>query len=427
MHTLLIDINPFMPPVTPISLGNLGAVLKTEGHRTEVITLGSNSRFSPRGLSDYLESYKPRLVGFGTYQRNITHVRAMARLVKEVLPESRIVLGGPQATFMPDAALSAMPEIDFLSRAEGELVIRAIAEAVEGNREARPIPGATLRTTDGEVLTGPEPDPPADLDSYPSPWLTGVLDPASMEESIMLTSRGCPNSCRFCYTPAAFGRTTRSQSVERVLEDIAHVSKRGSGRLWFADPNFSFSEERVVGILEGILRRGLDVSLWIETRADMLTPGLMALMKRAGVGSVALGLESASPNVYPALNKGIEPERIGQAARAALEAGLDVEFFSQYALPNETMADALQTLRFVKECGVKIQGNSNAQQMQLYFGAELYSSYRKHGIRPIRENLPPYLAIGAAFETDWMTQDEIKKVKAAWRAESLDGGKRVVS
>jgi len=140
-----------------------------------------------------------------------------------------------------------------------------------------------------------------------------------------------------------------------------------------------------------------------------------------------MGLESASPNVYPALNKGIEPDRVGRAARTALAAGLDVELFSQFALPGETKQDALQTLRFVKESGVKIQGNSNAQQMQLYFGAELYSSHRDHGIRPFRENLPPYLAIGAAFETEWMSREEIKQVKSAWRSESLDGGKRVVS
>jgi radical SAM superfamily enzyme YgiQ (UPF0313 family) len=150
-------------------------------------------------------------------------------------------------------------------------------------------------------------------------------------------------------------------------------------------------------------------------------------MKRAGVHSIAMGLESASPNVYPALTKGIEPDQIGQAARTGLGAGLDVELFSQYALPNETKADALQTLRFVKDCGVKIKGNSNAQQMQLYFGAALYSSYREYGIQPLRKNLPPYLAIGAAFETEWMSEEEIKQVKSAWRAESLDGGKRVVS
>jgi len=427
MRVLLIDINPSMAPVTPISLGNLGAVLKEDGREVEVISLGGNSRFSPQGLADYLGELRPRLVGFGTYQENVLFVRAIARIVKLVLPECRVVLGGPQATFMPDSALSAMPEIDYLSRGEGELVIRAIADAVDGGVSERAIAGATSRTVDGECVTGPMPEASRDLDEYASPWLTGVLDPTSMDESIMLTSRGCPKNCCFCYTPNAFGGKVRSQSVERVLEDIVHVSRKGSGRLWFADPNFSFSERRVVEILEGILSRGLAVSMWVETRADMLTPGLIDLMKRAGVRSIAMGLESASPNVYPALNKGIEPEEIARAARTALAAGLDVEFFSQFALPNETVEDALQTLRFVKDSGVKIRGNSNAQQMQLYFGAEIYSSHREHGIRPLRDELPPYLAIGAAFETDWMSEAEIKQVKSAWRAESLDGGKRVVS
>jgi radical SAM superfamily enzyme YgiQ (UPF0313 family) len=307
------------------------------------------------------------------------------------------------------------------------LVACNIADAIEQGADHLPIPGATARTAGGESITGPPVEVTRELDEYPSPWLTGVLDPAAMEESIILTSRGCPNNCCFCYTPAAFGPGTCSQSVERVLEDLAFVSQHGTGRVWFADPNFSFSDERVVQILEGVLQRGIDVRMWIETRADMLSPESITLMKRAGVHSIAMGLESASPNVYPALNKGIDPERIGDAARTALASGLDVELFSQFALPNETKDDALQTLRFVMDCGVKIQGNSNAQQMHLYFGTELYDDYRKRGIKPLRNDLPLYLAIGAAFETDWMTSQEIKQVEQAWRAQSADGGKRVVS
>jgi len=427
MRILLIDLNPFMPPVTPISLGNIGGVLKSHGHDVDVLSLGSNSSFSPRGLSGYLQAYDPYLIGFGTYQRNIPHVHAIAAMAKEVLPDCKVVLGGPQATFMPDEGLHLLPEVDYLSRGEGERTIVAITEVIEGNIPDQPIPGVTTRVPSGDIVTGPESDHAEDLDEYASPWLTGVLDPSAMEESIMLTSRGCPNNCLFCYTPAAFRGPTRCQSVERVLEDITYVSKKGSGRLWFADPNFSFSEPRVVEILEGILERDLDVSMWIETRADMLTQDLINLMKRAGVHSVAMGLESASPNVYPALNKGIEPSRIGQAAKMAFDAGLDVELFSQFALPLETKQDALLTLKFVQECGVKIQGNSNAQQMHLYFGAKLYENPTENGIRPLREDLPPFLAIGGEFETDWMSKDEIKEVKSAWRAASLDGGKRVVS
>jgi anaerobic magnesium-protoporphyrin IX monomethyl ester cyclase len=427
MRILLVDFNPFMAPVTPISLGNLGAVLKALGHQVRILGLGSTSRFSPQRLLAFLKGYNPRLTGFGTYQRNIHHVRAIARMVKQVLHDSMVVLGGPQATFLPDAALSVMPEIDYVSRGEGELTIRAIVEAIEGGREGGPIAGVTLRAKDGTCITGVSTEPPADLDTYPSPWLTGVLDPAALEESIMLTSRGCPNDCCFCYTPAAFERRTRSQSVERVLEDITWVCRRGTGHLWFADPNFSYCERRVVEILEGILGKGLKLAMWVETRADMLTRPLISLMKKAGVQSVAMGLESASPNVYPALKKAIDPEEIGCAARVAIEAGLNVELFSQYALPGETVDDAMKTLKFVKDCGVEIKGNSNAQQMQLYFGSRLHADFKKHGVRPLREDFPSFLSIGAQFETDWMSRAEIEQVGNVWRAESLDGGKRVVS
>ena len=427
MRVLLIDFNPFMPPVTPISLANLGANLQFHDHEVEVVSLGSNSNFSPRGLATYLSEFNPHLIGFGTYQRNVPHVRSIAQMAKHVLPSCRVVLGGPQATFLPDAALAVMPEVDYVSRGEGEQSVLAIVESLDGGSLEAPVVGASYRTPSGEILTGTAPDLVHDLDHFPSPWQTGILDPAAMDESIMLTSRGCPNNCCFCYTPTAFPGPTRCQSVERVLDDIEYVSRRGTGRLWFADPNFSFSEERVVEILEGVLNRDLKVSMWIETRADMLTANLIDLMKRAGVHSLAMGLESASPNVYPGLNKGIEPEKIGQAARMALAAGIEVELFSQFALPNETKADALETLRFVKDCGVKIQGNSNAQQMHLYFGTKLYEDLEEHGIRPLRDDLAPYLAIGGAFETEWMSSDEIKQVKGAWRAASLDGGKRVVS
>ena len=123
-----------------------------------------------------------------------------------------------------------------------------------------------------------------------------MLDPADWDEAILLTSRGCPHHCAFCVTPAAFGPTIRAHSVERVVEDIAVVAGNGRGRLWFADPNFSYDAERVHAILEGIARRDLAVEMWIETRADMVTPDLLPLLKWAGVHTIALGLESAVPS-----------------------------------------------------------------------------------------------------------------------------------
>jgi radical SAM superfamily enzyme YgiQ (UPF0313 family) len=157
VRVLLIDFNPFMPPVTPISLGNLGAVLRSLGHQVGILSLGSTSRFGLRDLQGHLEEVAPRLVGFGTYQRNIFQVRAVARMVREVVPEASVVIGGPQATFLPDAALERMPEVDHVSRGEGELAIKAIVEAIDGGTEQAPIPGVTSRTREGEIVTGKAP------------------------------------------------------------------------------------------------------------------------------------------------------------------------------------------------------------------------------------------------------------------------------
>jgi radical SAM superfamily enzyme YgiQ (UPF0313 family) len=427
MNVLLIDLSPFTEAVTPVSLGYIGAALAGSGHDVRIVSIGQSSTVSLSGFEGFLEEFQPSLVGFGTYQRNLPHVIGLARLIKKALPRAAIVLGGPQASLMPDEGLAALPDIDFLCRGEGEAVIQEIAEAILSGDAIQPVPGATRRTSDGQILTGPSVEAARDLDVYPSPWLSGILDPAGMGESIMLASRGCHHHCVFCYTPAAFEGRIRYNSIDRVLEEIAYVAERGTGRLWFGDPNFSFSEKRVIGILEGILDRNLEVEMWIETRADMLTPELIRLMKRAGVHLVAMGLESASPHVHPGLCKNIEPEEIREAVRLALEAGLDVELFSQYALPNERLEDAMATLRFVKDCGVKIQGNSNAQQMQLYFGSDINADCARYGVIPLRESFPPYLSIGTEFETRWMSKREIDEVKSAWRAESLDGGKRVVS
>lgn len=427
MRVLLIDFSPFMPVATPISLGYLGAMLKARGHDARVISLGSDSKFSLLAFQSFVREYAPELIGLGTYQRNISHIEALAALARAACPGTFVILGGPQITFIPDAALDALPSVDFLCRGEGEAVILAVVNAIASNATDRPISGVTARNPDGDHWTGPPVLPAADLDEYPSPWLEGILDPAPMEEAIMLTSRGCPHACAFCYTPAASGRRIRAHSVERVLDEIAFVSRRGSGRLWFADPNFSFDEKRVARILEGIIRRDLKVSMWIETRADMLDPELIKLMRRAGVHTAALGLESASENVFPYLDKNLNPEKVRTAVEMLLAAGIEVELFSQFALPRERLRDAMETLNFVKRCGVKIKGNTNAQQMQLYFGSRICAEPLRYGIRPLRECLPLYLSIGTAFETEWMSREEIEKVKAAWRAESLDGGKRVVS
>jgi radical SAM superfamily enzyme YgiQ (UPF0313 family) len=215
--------------------------------------------------------------------------------------------------------------------------------------------------------------------------------------------------------------------VDRVIEEIKWINKKGVTRLWFADPNISFKPARLIELLDRILKEGLEPEMWLQTRADLVTPGLMKKMKQAGVSTIAFGLESASERVMARLDKHISIQKVADAIRLAQNEDIEVELFTMFGLPYEAFEDAVKTLEFVKDNRVKIMGNTNSQQMQIYFGTDLGRHYEDHNIRPLSNNRPGYLSIGSQYETDYMSHDEIQKIHGLWRANSLDGGRRIVS
>jgi anaerobic magnesium-protoporphyrin IX monomethyl ester cyclase len=427
MKVFLLEFNPFQPVQTPISLGYLAAFIRRKGHEVCVLALGSDSSLSVQGFSDRILSFHPDIVGFSAYQRNIFLVHGWARLCKKLLPECTTVIGGPQAVFMPTRALKDLPFLDLICRAEGEC---ALAELVRVKAEwpgvKNPISGWSGRS--GENLwDGADLELSTDLDDYPSPYLDGTLDVQGQEEAILLSSRGCPYHCAFCYTPAAFGKKIRLHAVERVIEEIDWIVSKGVKRFWFADPSFTFYPNRVHQLLDGILARGRKPAIWLETRVDLVNEELLRKMKHAGVHTVAYGLESASKAVLTKIQKPLDLDQAERAVRLTQEVGIEVELFSQYGLPGERIEDAIKTLRFVQKSRVKVRGNTNPQQMQIYFGSDIHRHPGMYGIRPFPEVFPSYLSVGSRYETEWMCAEEIQEIGRMWKQASLDGGKHIVS
>jgi anaerobic magnesium-protoporphyrin IX monomethyl ester cyclase len=427
MNILLVEINPFAPASTPISLGYIAAFLKSKGFTVKILTLGEDTSISRASLYELLTSFQPALVGLSAYQRTMLYVIGLARLVKSVDTNIKIAIGGPQATFLPSDALVAMPDIDYICRSSGEVTLLGIAQAIKNGTPFSNLLGVSYKDSGNAVMDAGDLEGFEDLDDYPSPYLHDVFDYSTMREAIMLTSRGCPHHCIFCYTPRAFKHKIRFHSVDRVIEEIKWIRKKGVRRLWFADPNISYKWARVQELLDRILTEGLGAEMWLQTRADLVNPEMMKMMKQAGVSTIAFGLESASERVLPKLDKHVSIERVAEAIRLAQSQGIEVELFTIFGLPYETFEDAVNTLEFVKKNKVKIMGNTNAQQMQIYFGTHMARHYEEYNIRLLNARRPAYLSIGSQYETDHMTHSEMKKVQDLWRAHSLDRGRRIVS
>lgn len=393
----------------------------------QILALGQDTPLSPARLRELVGHFQPALVGLSAYQRTMLYVLGLAGFMKSVDPTISVAIGGPQATFMPSAALAKMPDVDYICRSSGEVTLLKLAQAVRDGAPFSNLAGVTYKDTEGVVHDTGEIEGHTDLDHYPSPYLDGVFDLSRIREAIMLTSRGCPHRCIYCYTPRAFKRRVSFHSIDRVMEEIRWIRKKGIRRLWFADPNISYKPSRLEALLDRILQEGLENEIWLQTRADLVDPGLMKMMKKAGVSTIAYGLESASERVMAKLDKQVSIQKVAEAIGLAQNENIEVELFTMFGLPFETFEDAVETLEFVKNNRVKIMGNTNSQQMQIYFGTPMAAHAGDYHIRPLNNHRPAYLSIGCQYETDHMSYREIQKAQDLWRAHSLDGGKRVVS
>jgi anaerobic magnesium-protoporphyrin IX monomethyl ester cyclase len=411
---LLFNLPPLGGDLFPISLGYIAASLASHDIGSVIGEISSVTSLTDREIAEYILKFKPDVVGLAVYQVNIRLAVQLAKLVKKCDPSIVVVIGGPQATFMPGKAMLQMPEVDVIIRGEGETVLPELVNCLFRRGDISGVKGIVFRGKDGiyETEFGP---PVRDLDTFPSPYQTGVFRWSDHTGAAMLTSRGCTYNCGFCYTPAAFSRMIRAHSTRRVLEDMSACVRNGIRRFFFADPSFTFDKKRVRAIMRGIIRKRWKPEIWCETRSDLVDAPLLGLMAEAGVKYLAYGLESVDDKVNKALNKRIDLRQFAETIRMTQAAGIEPEVFTLYGLPKQTRESALRTLSFLQGLGVKISYNSAGQQLFLFFGTDVFNHPRKYGIRLLKKRAPLYLSSGTDFETDWMTKRDIAFVARKYK------------
>jgi radical SAM superfamily enzyme YgiQ (UPF0313 family) len=414
---LLLNLPPLGGDLFPISLGYIAASLAKHNIDSVIAEIDSLTTLTDKSISRFVIKYKPAVVGLAVYQVNIRLAMQLAKLIKMCDPSIVVVLGGPQATFMPGRALMQMPYVDVIIRGEGETVMPALVNCHKKQGDITKVKGIAFRL-EGEIRETAAQPFVRNLDRLPSPYQTGVFRWSDHTGAAMLTSRGCTYNCNFCYTPRAFNRTIRVHSPHRVLADMNVCVKNGIRRFFFADPSFTFNKKRVRLIMRAIIKKRWKIEIWCETRSDLVDAELLSLMAKAGVKYIAYGLESVDQEVNKALNKRIDLRQFVETIRMTQSAGIEPEVFTLYGLPKQTRDSALRTLRFLQGLDVKISFNSAGQQLILFFGTDVLDSPRKYGIRLFKKRRPFYFSAGADFETNWMTTRDIAFVARKYKSAS---------
>jgi anaerobic magnesium-protoporphyrin IX monomethyl ester cyclase len=293
-------------------------------HEVFLIDLIRKRRSIRRYLTRTLRRIDPDLVGLSAMAWQYETCLKLARLIKQILPHVKIVIGGYHATLMGEeiAESAEATLIDFIIRGEGEESCRRLVNALAGKDRLDDIPSLSYKF-DGKFVHNPW-GGPLDLSGLKLPIrdkrrLTWGYHILYSKIELMETSRGCTRSCNFCSMKHMYGRTFRTYPIERVLADLDDIYyKRKTRWVFIVDDNMVLNPKRVVELCDAIIARKYK-NLNLVVQADCISMSqneeMVKKMARAGFRSVFLGIENVSQQNLAAANKG----NIVSASQKAVE------------------------------------------------------------------------------------------------------------
>ena len=333
---------------------------------------------------------RPQLVGIGiAFESQLIPGVTLARLIKEVLPDCKIVVGGNIITKIHTKLLELnimLEAFDFAIIGEGETPLCLLAEALEKGADLNGVPNL-LRQVDGQVQLGKERSA-EDLNLLPTPVFNlDILDDYLLPIRLIptLTSRGCYwGRCAFCTHRHGYGKF-RQRPKARLLQDIKILSETCSSSSFFlADEAVPPKQVRILSEFNASAEK--PVSWFGDVRFEkvMLREDYIKDLVQSGCRMLAFGLESASQVVLDRIDKGGNPGLYSAVLKLCKEHEIFtiVMFFSGF--PGETLAQAHETLRFVQNNFKYIDGWGNGA-FSLQGGSAVFYNPESYGVTDIRK------------------------------------------
>lgn len=273
----------------------------------------------------YLSKEQPDIVGFSTYCWNTDKVLELSRLLKQIDPHTKIVLGGPEVGPIARQCITENPAVDVVVMGEGELTFHELLRSfLNHGKPKASVKGITYREGDKIVSTGQRPLM-EDLGDIPSPYLTGILKPRD-GVTYLETYRGCPYKCAYCYEGKNFPRL-RFFPEERVKQEIELITADpGIRSFHVVDSVFNLKKDRLrrmAQIFHDANRSGARLTT-VELMAELVDKETVELLKKANVFSVETGPQTVNADTIKNIKRHYREDKFNRGIRVLLDGGIEV-------------------------------------------------------------------------------------------------------
>lgn len=320
-----------------LSIAYLSSIAKQEGFETKIISPNIIKNFSEEKFNEILNKEKPKYCAFTLFT---TQVFNAYRLIKSSKRNGCITLvGGPHVSSLGGEKVKLeCPEIDYLFEKESEETFRKFLKGKIKNKIIK------MEGFIEDINQIPLPDRSAYLDHN---W---VFDSEHLKKPIhiLISSRGCPYDCNFCYKDT-FGRKYRRRTVNNVLEECKDVIKQGGKEFYFIDDLFAFDKKWIQEFCKKKIELKLNLPFKCLGRADLLDEEMIITMKNAGCHTIAIGVESGNQNIVDWIGKRMKLIDIKKVCKLLHKHKINIESYFIIGHRIDTEKTINETIEFARE------------------------------------------------------------------------------
>lgn len=312
-----------------------------------------------------------------------------AEKIKELYPQSFILLVGTHPSACPKETLELSKSVDAVAIGEYDCIVKELADTLDSKGDVKKVRGLYMRVGENDFVRTEAMPPMKNLDELPyaAQFIKEHLNEkdyffaAATYPSIQIfTGRGCPFRCNFCVYPQTMhGHAFRARSAENVVGEFEYIAKNFPDvkEVVIEDDTFTAVKKRVLDICRLLKEKGLNKRLkWLCNARVDLDYETMKSMKEAGCRLIIPGIESGSQQILDNIKKGTKVEQFYNYVNGAKKAGLLIHACYMVGNQGETKETMQQTLKLALKLNT-----DTAQFFPLipYPGTEAYEWAKSNG------------------------------------------------
>lgn len=397
-----------------IPLMQLSAVAKSNGHK--VALEGVSSILN---VKEKIRGFKPDILAVSSTSGDYRLFHKCLGEVKKEFPDLYAIMGGAHPTYFPEL-IGEIP-VDAFCIGEGEQAFLEILKAVEEKKDIANIKNLWIKTGNNRLEKNPLQPMIEDLDALPFP--DRALYPEIEKEgyATILSSRGCPFQCTYCYNNIKrriYGlkgtSELRTRSVDNVIKELVEIKRTFKSKLeyfHFADECFGFDTSWLQEFI-GKYKKDVDMPFYVQMNPSLITMEKVKLMKEGGCWRINFAIETGDEKFREKLLKRyISNKKLIEVSRYIRSQGIVLSIQNMLLLPGETWSRAKETLELNIKCRPHI---STATKFQPFPKLELTEKAIEMGLIDIQDTKD-------AFEIDmhWKSILKFKDQKMKNRISNL--------